>query len=262
MSSHDPFSRPERRRSGALVVTAIAFAAFGFALGNVTRFPLGQRYLPVHLQPPNVTPSLLWLLFASIFVGVVAMAAAQRALRRSSSGVASVLGVTSAVPLIATAVGFVAGAATYWTPPEGGTSSLSGGATLAWTSQWWVPGVLTLLGLVVLVWSRGQAVRTRAVSAARSETARSGLRAEGMITSAADTGVEVMGEHRIRYVVRFRDRAGVERAVTRTELFNPAATPRAGDAVVVSYDPSAPGDEERTAIHPVTDHLGRSVPRD
>lgn len=254
MSTRDPLSdligssdRPARTPMLALTVMTVSFLAFGVALGNVATYPISGTYLPDALRPANGTPSLLWLFFVSLALGALAGIAAQKSLHRCA-GFAMMMAVTTGVPLAATAVGMVVGAARYWAEP-GGTGRLDGvGARIGWTSQWWLPALLIVVAAVMLVAGRRRSRRTRAASDARTASMRSGVRVDGVVTAAHDTGVRIMGEYRIRYVVRYRDRSDTERWVSRTELFNRAAMPRAGDEVAVWYDPARPDDDERIAV--------------
>lgn len=255
MSTRDPLAdligssdRPARTPTIALAVMTASFLAFGLALANVATYPISGTYLPDGLRPPNGTPSLLWLFFVSLALGALSGIAAQKSLNRSA-GFAMMMAVTTGVPLAAIAVGLVVGASRYWTEPAGGAGALDGvGARIGWTSQWWLPVLLVVVAVVMLVVARRRTRHTRAASEARTLSMRSGVRVDGVVTAAHDTGVRIMGEYRIRYVVRYRDRSDTERWVTRTELFNRATMPRAADEVVVWYDPSRPDDEERIAV--------------
>lgn len=265
MSTVDPAAvrreraaRPQRWTGPAagLVLSAVLWGLFGYALADVIRYPVATAYLPAELQPPNVTPGLLWLFFVTVFAGAIANIGLMGGLaRRVGAGAAN--GIELGTSAIAVAAGFAVGAPARWVAPADPGFDGDVGARVAWTAQVWAPVALAAAGLL-LVLSAVTAVRRRRKRQARARAVHTtGQRVEGVVTDVADTGVEVMDEPRLSVTVKFTDHHGVDRWVTRRTTFDRARLPRIGDAAVVWFDPANPGDERSIPValdgDPLTD---------
>ncbi|MFI6283304.1 hypothetical protein ACIBCM_00880 [Streptomyces sp. NPDC051018] len=251
---------PGRAGLGAIVgpgLYAAAWWLFGFGLADAVAYPVGTVYLTADTEPANDTPGFLWALFTGAIAGsVLGVGLRAGTVRRLGLGVQSAI--SSAVATSSAALGLFLGARSLWvTAPEPGTfvdaagqrgATWGAGAWAAWTSQYWVPGLLALY----IVFRIASAIRADRAAGRRAARLRAvverGVRAAGVVTEAAGTGAEIMNLPRIRFVVRFTDHEGTDRWVTRTGLFDRGSVPREGDGAVVWFDPADPGDEDAIPI--------------
>lgn len=236
-----------------LVLLAAFWILFGFGLGDATRFPLGQTYLPVEDYPANSTPTFLWAVLVGVFVGSTLGVFVQISLARRVS-VQFAMGVVNAVGLLGTAVGFMLGARTSWVEPDRvGYSSTQGepwrpGAWIGWTSQYWGPALLAIIAAVIVVAVlRGNRRRIRRTATA-SDVVTHGRKTTGTVTEAHDSGVRIMNEPRIEFTVKFADHRGIDRWVTQTRTFDWAQMPRVGDEMTLWFDPQRPDDAESIVV--------------
>lgn len=119
----------------------------------------------------------------------------------------------------------------------------STGDWIAYYLPYWLPALLGILGIVALVVTAVLVARGRRRAERMSEVLERATKVGGTLTETVATGVEILGQPRIRFTATFTDSAGVQRWVTKTGLFPPAGVPRAGDPAVVWFDPLNPGDE-------------------
>ncbi|MFF0445070.1 DUF3592 domain-containing protein [Streptomyces sp. NPDC004609] len=270
MSTVDPAA--ERRRGeqgasgsgragfGAIVgpgLYAAAWWLFGFGLADAMAYPVGTAYLTADTQPANDTPGFLWALFTGVVVGPL-MGVGLRAGTVGRLGLRVQSAISSAVATSSAALGLFLGARSLWVAAPGpGTfvdatgqrgAPWGAGAWGAWTSQYWVPALLALFVVLRIAFAvRADRAEGRRAARARA-VVETGVRAPGVVTEAAGTGVEIGNMPRIRFVVRFTDHEGTDRWVTRTGLFDRTRVPRAGDDAVVWFDPADPGDENSIPV--------------
>ncbi|MFJ4772900.1 DUF3592 domain-containing protein [Streptomyces uncialis] len=271
----------ERNRRGAplgvfvwalLLVHGGLWGLAGYGAADAAAFPLASGYLTEDLYPVNDTPGYLWALFtgltAALFLGVTVGA-------RCTARLGPYRGpaLLRALAYTGTGLGLLLGARDLWTrPPRTGTFVDAAGRAgaewgigpwVAWTSQWWVPGVFLLMAVRVVaaavVRDRGRRLR----DARTRDLLRTGRRVSGEVTSVSGTGREIDGRPRLEFDVRFTDHLGVRRWVTRRGCFDKSALPRVGDPAVVWFDPADPGDQKAipvalTGLHDdVEEMLGR-----
>ncbi|MFF1572717.1 hypothetical protein ACFVWR_08225 [Leifsonia sp. NPDC058292] len=257
MSTIDPASR----RAGAssrgvgsiigVVVLAGFWWLFGLGIGDAVRYPIGTLYLDASAVPPNTDPALLWALFCGVLGGAVVGAGLQNALARRV-GLRMAMGIVTAVALAAIALGVLLGAARSWVKPDAigsaGGEPWNAGSWLAWSSQYWVPAVLLLIGVAILL-AEFRARRTRAERKARAdEIVRHGTATDGVVTETHDTGIRINNQPRVLFTVRFTDHRGITRWVTKTQTIEWTDLPRVGDTVVVHYDTARPADEDSILV--------------
>jgi len=259
-----------------LLLVGAAWALFGLGLADTIRYPMGLLYLTPDLYPPNSVPGLFWALFVGATAGLV-LDLAFGAAMTSRFGLGAGFSLPPAVSLIGCAIGFGLGAALFWIPaPEPGVfaaasasvSSPSGdfwvgssegftevtppgertgpwdaGAWVAWTSRYWAPALMVLIGAGLAWLGRNQASAESRRRARAKVVIETGIKTRGVITELHDTGVEIMNQPRLRVVVKFTDHQGVDRWVTKTDNFDPVQLPRVGDPAIVWFDPADPSDE-------------------
>lgn len=229
----------------------------GYGLADTFRYPIGELYLTSDMVPPNDTPTWLWALFVGIFGAVILAIILQPAFVRRW-GISVGLGLPMALAQVGTAIGAWRGAQDRWVAaPQPGTfvdsAGQSGdpwgvGAWIAWSLQYWGPALLLVIAVfIVLGFVHGQRTQRRRDARART-VIETGVKTRGVVTEVHDTGVEVLGQPRIRFTVRFTDTDGAERWVTKTRLFDPAQLPRAGDPAVVWFNPADPGDQSSIPV--------------
>ncbi|WP_143201294.1 DUF3592 domain-containing protein [Streptomyces uncialis] len=230
-------------------------AAYGAA--DAAAFPLASGYLTEDLFPVNDTPGYLWALFtgttAALFLG---LAVGARCTTRLGPYVGPAL--LRALACTGAGLGLLLGARDLWTrPPRTGAFVDAAGRAgaewgigpwAAWTSQWWVPGLLLLMAVrgVVAAVVRDRVRRRR--DARTRDLLRTGRRVPGEVTAVSATGVEIDGRPRLEFDVRFTDHQGVRRWVTRRGCFDKAALPRVGDPAAVWFDPADPGDQKSIPV--------------
>jgi hypothetical protein len=224
---------------------------FGLGIGDAARYPVGTLYLDASAVPPNTDPTLLWALFGGVIGGVIVGAALQNALARRL-GLRMAMGLVTSVSLAAIALGVLLGAAWSWVRPTIVGSSdgepWNAGSWIAWSSQYWVPAALLLIGSAILV-GEFRARRAGAERTARTDAIlHHGTRTDGVVTETHDTGIRIMNQPRVILTVRFSDLHGATRWVTKAQTIDWAALPRTGDAVIVHYDTASPSNEETILV--------------
>lgn len=242
------------------------WALFAYSVAHVADYPVGAAYAVPLPYPVDATPPMFW----GIFVGGFGASILSFLLIFALAGTVG-LAVTTwgefALTLGACALGLWRGAADSWLPPiRAGDSPVAPSPPSAqwdwltwwgWHSQTWLPLLLALAAALcaTLAW-RAWRRRQRYYQRLRRIVSE-GRRTTGVVTETHDTGIEILHRPRIRFVVKFSDHLGVERWVTKSDEFDPAQLPRAGDAATVWFYPEQAGDESAIAVAlgPVDDEL-------
>ncbi|MFF2844724.1 DUF3592 domain-containing protein [Streptomyces sp. NPDC058001] len=253
MSTVDPVAerrRKERaaRERGPGVGTLIGVALcaglwymFGRGVADAAAYPVGTGYLPAELAPPNDTPPLLWMFFVGLFGGLIVSLSVHGTLSERM-GPAAKGAISPAMTHLPIAAGLLIGARSSWVPAPDDRGSWGVGAWLSWTSQYWVPALLTLyVVLRIAVSTRIRRARARRESRAR-EVMATGTRTQGVITDVTETGVEIHHRPHIQFVVKFTDHEGVDRWVTKSGTVPRTGIPATGTPATVWFDPATPAD--------------------
>jgi hypothetical protein len=227
---------PRRRGAGGwvgLVLVAACWALFGFGLADALRYPLATSYLAPSDYPPNDLPAFLWALFVGVILGVIVGSAVKR-----GATIAAFVGMP---------VGMVFGAAESWVRPAEIGSTMQGEqwgaeAWIGWTSQYWLPGILLLVAVLIAVGGvRVRLARAEQAAGLQRQLAN-GMRTEAVVSEVTSTGVTVGNRAVVSFTVAFADPRRIERWVTKIAEFDPARLPRKDDPAVVWFDASNPDD--------------------
>jgi hypothetical protein len=270
MSTYDPRQvRAERQareaKSPGNFIALLAIGAVHCALWLAAGFGLGILLDSFRLMTVNQvggwssdfdnSPGQL-LGIGAIAVGAVLGVYFTRRLSRFG------LGASMLIPFCTGLFGITLGLVLFipsWSPPESvgeKTPFLEGREAEAWQSDswiayylpYWLPALFGILFLLVAVVAARAIVLARRNGARMQDLASRGTKVQGTVTEAIATGTEIQGMPRIQFTAKFRDSAGTERWVTKKGNFPPAAMPRAGDTVVVWFDPLSPGDEKKIMV--------------
>jgi type IV secretory pathway TrbD component len=270
MSTYDPRQvRAERQareaKSPGNFIALLAIGAVHCALWLTAGFGLGILLDSFRLMTVNQvgawssefdnSPSQL-LGIGAIAVGAVLGVYFTRRLSRFG------LGASMLIPFCTGLFGITLGLVLFipsWSPPESvgeKTAFTEGGQTVPWQSDswtayyvpYWLPALFGILFLLVAIATIRASIVAHRKNDRMQDLASRGTKVQGMVTEAIATGTEIQGMPRIQFTAKFRDSAGTERWVTKKSTFPPAATPRAGDAVVVWFNALAPADEKQIMV--------------
>lgn len=256
----DQFQQPQRPTwlfwAFVLIVAAL-WGLFAYSVAHVADYPVGAGYVVPLAYPADATPPMFWGIFVGAF-GASILGFLLSFVLAELYGLAATTWGSFAVTQVAWALGLWRGAADSWLPPVPVGASLAAPSPpsaqwdwltwLGWHSQYWLPLLLIATALACAMFAL-RAYRKRARYFLRLRRIVSeGTRTAGVVTETHDTGVEILNQPRIRYVVKFSDHQGVERWVTKTGEFDAMQLPRAGDAAVVWFYPDQAGDESQIAV--------------
>ncbi|WP_329018144.1 DUF3592 domain-containing protein [Streptomyces sp. NBC_00690] len=265
-----------RLRAGA--VTGLVLLLYGgvwflggLSIADLARHPVGSLYLTPDTEPSNGTPGLLWASFVALFLGPMVHGSARSALAHGWGGTPA-----SVVPLAvfgtSVGTGFCLGAGALWVlAPDPGTDvdgagrrgvSWGPGEWAAWTAQWWAPLLLLAFVVVRILVIVAASARESHREARAHEVMAGGVCTTGRVIEVSETGTEVGGRPRIRFVVVFTDRGGTDRRVTRYELFDRSCVPQVRDGVTVWFDPEDPDDHDAISVAGVPAMGGGSPARE
>lgn len=233
------------------------WALFAYSVAQVADYPVGAAYAVPLPYPADAIPPMFWGIFVGAFGAAILSFILIFALAGSFGPAAATWG-GFALALSGCALGLWRGAADAWLPPIRAGESLTAASPpgaqwdwltwLGWHSQTWVPVSLALAAALCAMLSR-RAWRRRVRYYRRLRRIVSeGTRTAGVVTETHDTGTEILNQPRIRFVVKFSDHLGVERWVTKSDEFDPAQLPRAGDTATVWFYPEHAGDESQIAV--------------
>lgn len=249
----------------ALVVGGL-WTLFAYSVANIADYPVGAGYFAPLAYPADATPPMFWGVFVGAFGAAILSFIVTFALAGWFGLAATTWGEFS-LALAAWALGLWRGAADSWLPPIRAGGSLVAPSPpsaqwdwvtwLGWHSQYWLSlamllAALLCAGLAARAWRK----RMRYFERLRRVVSE-GTRTSGVVTETHDTGTEILGRPRIRFVVRFSDHQGVQRWVSKSDEFDPAQLPRAGDPAAVWFHPDHASDESRIAVAlgPIDDEL-------
>ncbi|QWF17636.1 hypothetical protein [Lysobacter capsici] len=256
----DQFQQPQRPNWllwALVLIVAALWGLFAYSVAHVAQYPVGDGYVVPLAYAADATPPMFWGIFVGAF-GAFILGFLLSFVLAELYGLAATTWGSFALTQVAWALGLWRGAADSWLPPVPVGASLAAPSPpsaqwdwltwLGWHSQHWLPLLLVAAALACAMFAlRAYRKRVRYFLRLRRIVSE-GARTAGVVTETHDTGVEILNQPRIRYVVKFSDHQGVERWVTKTSQFDAMQLPRAGDAAVVWFYPEHAGDESRIAV--------------
>ncbi len=272
MSTIDPAelrrARSERLRgsTGAACVVAVAavlLVVAGAAAGLALAALLDQERITQLNSPLSSSSSDSWILFPAVVVptavvgSMIAFPLYGWANRRYL-GRKRYVGLGPAPFWMAGAIIGAWYGCMNWTKPEKvgvrrfpdlliGDQKWDTGDWIFYHARWWLPSLVTVIGLLTLLGSIGAQSLHRRRDELITSLLTSGRLTPGTVTETVDPATEsskVAG----KWTVKFTDLRGQDRWVTRLGTFPAASRPAVGETVTVLYDPQAPGDEKRIFV--------------
>ena len=262
MSTVDPSKVQETPRSGGTVVAAIALLLH-LGLWILAGYGGGMMLDSLRLMAINQVgdgwsspyDDVPWLFLVGVIGGsLVGFLVAGSSARRAGTSVLislgnGVLGVAIGLALFLPA----------WTPPEvvgfrrgfqdgDPNTPWDAGSWIAFAMPSWLPAVLLFVAVLLGLGLVRRLRRERREAQVTEELRSTGRRVPGVVTSSRHTGLEILDQPVIEFVVRFQDAQGTTRWVTKKSTFDPVALPRVGDATEVVFDPLDPGNLARIRV--------------